>query len=88
MTARVESTCTLPGEVSGLRGLEKSAESVVVKIAAERRKERRDEESRKWCTIRACGTRREGGRKRETLQLRQPPHAALGTVASGFLRLC
>jgi hypothetical protein len=37
----------LPGEISAMRVVEKSAQSVVVKRLTERRAERRDEESRK-----------------------------------------
>jgi hypothetical protein len=49
----------LPGEISAMRVVEKSAESVVAKRFVERRAERRDEESRKWGPNRAHGDRRE-----------------------------
>ncbi len=44
--ARVESSCTLPGETSSVRAREESAEAIVVKRPAERREERRAEEPR------------------------------------------
>jgi hypothetical protein len=45
----------LPGEISAMRVDEKSAKSVVATRLAERRAERRDEESRKWGPNRAHG---------------------------------
>jgi hypothetical protein len=44
LTARVESSCILPGEISAARAVEKSAEAIVAQRAIERWKERRAEE--------------------------------------------
>lgn len=63
MAARVDSTGTLPGEISATRVGEKSAKFVVVKRLTERRAERRNEESRERGPNRAHGKRRVGGRK-------------------------
>ena len=60
-----------------MRVCEKSAKSVVVKMPAERRVERRDEESRERGPNRAHSNRREAVERQGALQLRQLPPAAL-----------
>ena len=76
---------SLPGEISAMRVVEKSAQFVVVKRLAERRAERRDEESRERGPNRAHGDRRTGGRKTRGVATAAATPCGAETGIGGFL---
>ena len=76
-TARRERLRTLPGETSGLREREESAEAVIVRIACESRKERRAEGPRNKAKERTGQFvhRRQAMREKGSLKNLAPPAA-------------